>query len=363
EALTAVVPAFDNMVGTQLSVTWTGTPGGGSHTTVPVTVTTQGPQSVPLPNSVVAFNLGKPVTVIYTIVSNGTPKDSKPLLLAVQPIAHGDPQLGMPLITQAANGGEGPDLDVSQLTENATMRVNSWPLIALRQYVWLELEGTKKDDSVYAKTFWQPPTGTTNDRWISQGYFTHPLPLADLQNLKDGSELKVVFKAGLSGSQAVGEAISFPVRTYTVVLVAAGGYEDWTNEVDQYLERPVTFKSGLEFTPLSFVDRFFLSYSLALNRRDMHCRGLGSARFKWTGTVTNIELLIYRPHPAHKISFFDINGNLLEQRSQPEAPTGDVIFEYQAPSGKRISYFEVNNAEESLSIPRYYLVAIRWFNS
>ncbi|MHC8370641.1 hypothetical protein ACYZT2_07480 [Pseudomonas sp. MDT1-85] len=216
DTLTAVVPAYDNMIGTQLSVTWTGTAGGGSHTTAPIPVTTQGPRDIPLPNSVVAFNLNKPVTVTYTVIRNGTPKTSKPLTLAVLPIAQEDPALGTPLITQAANDGAGPELDVSQLTANATLRVNSWPLIALKQYVWLQLEGTNADESVYTRTFWQPPNGQTNATWISQGYWTQSILLTDLKNLKDGSQLKTVFKAGLGGSQVVGEAVTFPVRSYTV---------------------------------------------------------------------------------------------------------------------------------------------------
>ncbi|MBC3273501.1 hypothetical protein HU765_26545, partial [Pseudomonas sp. SWRI81] len=41
-------------------------------------------------------------------------------------------------------------------------------------------------------------------------------PLADLQNLQDGSELTVIFKAGLGGSQNESEAVVFPEQTYTV---------------------------------------------------------------------------------------------------------------------------------------------------
>ncbi|WP_415762294.1 Ig-like domain-containing protein [Pseudomonas sp. CP4] len=216
DALSAIVPAYDNMVGTQLSVTWTGTPGGGSHTTEPVDVTTEGDCEVPLPNSVVAFNLNKPVTVCYTVIRNDSPKNSKELLLAVQPIADEDPAMGRPFIEEAGDEGQGPELDVGQLTRAATIRVNSWPLIALRQYVWLRLSGTNSNDSAYTQTFWQPPGSQTNQTWIGQGYYTHTIPLATLQNLKDGSELIVEFKVGLGGSQLEAEAVTFQSRTYTV---------------------------------------------------------------------------------------------------------------------------------------------------
>jgi len=216
DALTAVIPAYDNMIGTYLEVSWIGTAGGGSHTTTPVLVTAQGDQEVALPNTVVALNLNKPVNVIYKVIRNGSPKDSKPLVLAVQPIADEDPAMGRPLIVEAANGGDGPEFDVSQLTKNASIRVNSWPLIALGQYVWLWLSGTKSDNSPYTQTFWRPPSSQTNQTWINQGYYTHAIPLDTLNNLKDGSDLIVEFKVGLGGSQVEAEAVTLQGRRYTV---------------------------------------------------------------------------------------------------------------------------------------------------
>ena len=216
DSLTAIVDYTGMAIGDDIIVTWTGTTPNGSDTSAKTPVTTLGPQSIPLKNAVVAFNLGKAVTVSYTVTRGGAPVPSKVLPLTVLAIPQEDPALGKPLITQAANNGEGPELDVRALTANATMRINSWPLIALKQYVWLRVEGTNKDESKYDKTFLQPPGSQTNQGWVDQGYYLHQIPLADLQNLKDGSDLTLYFKAGLGGSQDVNEAVSFPVRKYTV---------------------------------------------------------------------------------------------------------------------------------------------------
>ncbi|MDT3315174.1 hypothetical protein QZR14_27835, partial [Pseudomonas sp. rhizo66] len=199
--LTAVIPAYSNMIGTQVTVTWSGAPGQGSETTDPVDITEQADKEVTLSKSVVPFNLGKQVSVTYTVIRNSVPQGSDELLLGVLPITDGDPRLGMPLIVEAANSGNGPTLDISALTTNPTMRVNSYPFIALEQYVWLRVTGTLNDTngSEYAKTFWQPPGSKTNSTWISQGFQTHTIPLADLKNLKNGSDLKMVFKTGLGG--------------------------------------------------------------------------------------------------------------------------------------------------------------------
>ncbi|MFJ2320504.1 hypothetical protein [Pseudomonas sp. NPDC087817] len=221
DSLTAIVDYTGMAIGDDIIVTWTGTPPNGSDTSAKKTVTTLGPQSIPLKNAVVAFNLGKAVTVSYTVTRAGAPVPSKELALTVLAIPQEDPALGKPLITQAANNGEGPELDVRALTANATIRINSWPLIALKQYVWLRVEGTNKDESKYDKTFLQPPGSQTNQGWVDQGYYLHQIPLADLQNLKDGSDLTLYFKAGLGGSQDVNEAVSFPVRKYTVKVALA----------------------------------------------------------------------------------------------------------------------------------------------
>ncbi|QQN96670.1 hypothetical protein [Pseudomonas sp. SW-3] len=218
--LTAVVNYDGMLVGDQISVKWTGADGTlpeGSHTTAPWPVTTLGPQEIPLEPKVVAFSLGKAITVNYKVTRGSSPMPSDTLTLSVLPLPEN--VLDKPLILQAADNGEGAEFDVSQLTANAVIQVNAWPFIALKQFVWLRVQGTNNDDSPYAQTFWQPPLSQTNETWITQGFYTHPIPFNELKNLKDGSELKVEFKAGLSGSQDENNALLFQVRTYTVKAV------------------------------------------------------------------------------------------------------------------------------------------------
>ena len=217
-ALTAVINYDGMLVGDNITAKWTGAPGtlpAGSHTTDPWPVTTVGPQEIPLAISVLAFNLDKSSTLDYS-VKRGTqdPKDSRTRTLAVLPIAQS--HLPKPLIVQASEAGEGPELDVSQLTTNATLRANSYPHIALNQYVWFKAKGILKGGGEYSKTFWQPPNSQTNATWINQGFYTHAFPLADLQSLEDGSDLELEFKAGFGGTQVENEAVTFALRTYKI---------------------------------------------------------------------------------------------------------------------------------------------------
>ncbi|QXI19357.1 hypothetical protein [Pseudomonas hamedanensis] len=219
--LTAVVDPGGLRLHDEITVTFTGavgTPAGGSHTTTPWTVTALGPQHIPLHVPVIAFNLGKTVEITYTVTRDSKPSPSSPpLTLVVLPLDNR--HLDKPLILQASDGGEGRELDVSLLTAAATVQVNSWPHIALGQPVWSQVKGTKKDGGVYDVIFWEPPRAQTNATWIRQGFWTYSIPLIDLQKLQDGSELTVIFKAGLGGSAVEGEAVSFPLRTYIVKTV------------------------------------------------------------------------------------------------------------------------------------------------
>jgi len=230
-ALTSVINYDGMLVGDKIIVRLTGAPGtpaAGSHTTEPWPVTTVGPQEIPLAVSVIAFNLAKSITLDYT-VTRGTqdPKESRIRALAVSQLrvdlSHS------PKIIQAADGGDGTDLDVSTLTAAATLRGGFWPHIASGQRVWMRVEGTKKDDKAYTRTVWTGPSNAVNALWISQGYLDASLPLADLQWLKDQSELAVTFMSTPDHSTDENLALSFPVRTYTVKAVEDAVLVKFTN--------------------------------------------------------------------------------------------------------------------------------------
>ncbi|WP_414889047.1 hypothetical protein, partial [Pseudomonas sp. IT-93MI4] len=69
----------------EIIATWTGadgTPAGGSHTSVPRAVS-EGLEFA-IPNSVVAFNLGKQVKISYVVIIDGHPTPSRVFDLTVQ---------------------------------------------------------------------------------------------------------------------------------------------------------------------------------------------------------------------------------------------------------------------------------------
>jgi hypothetical protein len=199
-----------------LSVTWTGaagTPAGGSHTTTPAPISNIG-REIPIPTSVVAFNLGKAVTVTYTVTRNGTAyPPSQPLNLAVQAIPNEDGALP----TLVIDGAVGNELNISTLLDGARTRIAKWPFIALGQKLWLRYSGTNADGSAFTdQTYNAAPIPTDG---LPNGMLPHA-PVAKLRNLKDGSTLRVEFKVTFDGSTDESTAVTFPVRTYTIKAVA-----------------------------------------------------------------------------------------------------------------------------------------------
>ncbi|MBC3350245.1 hypothetical protein HU811_26685 [Pseudomonas sp. SWRI196] len=216
--LTVVIPDYGVQPGDQVSVTWTGTAGDGSYTT-PVQVLPPN-REITMPVSVIAYNLGRPVTVTYTVTRGSESPPSASLNLAVQALTQDDLLVAKPRILQAANNGEGPELDVATLTGDATVRIDSWPLIAQGQYVWLRVKGKNNDDTDYERVLWSSALDSrVSAGWVSSGFATNTVPLNDLRGLRNGSALTVEFKATLNQSVEEGQADTFPLRIYAVRTV------------------------------------------------------------------------------------------------------------------------------------------------
>lgn len=217
DTLTVVVPTNAALLpDDKLKVTWTGAPGTpaeGSYTSDEWPV--RDGWEVPIDNRVVAFSLGKAVTVTYTVVQAGVespPSDTFTLNVQAMPVA----SLAMPLIPEAAQGGIGSELDLSSFTGDARVTAAPWPLIAAGQRVWLRCEGTASDGSDQTITL---ATGTEVDSSEVTAGLSRSIPRAELEKLLDGSELKVVLEVTFNRSTSESEAVVFPLRTYTVKAV------------------------------------------------------------------------------------------------------------------------------------------------
>lgn len=215
-SLTAVIPHYTGMLGSdKVSVTWTGAPGtpaAGSHTTAPVDVGTVGEKPIDLPSEVVAYSLGKPVTVTYTVTREGsTWPPSLPLTFTVLDLPAA--ALPRPLIVDAANGGAGAEFNIESFAADSLVSVEPWPLIAAGQYVWLRGEGTDLSGIPFTIDLYSA-------RPLSAGEVTAGLSVTlartQIDRLRNGSDIKLFLEVTFDRSADKGQAVVFPVRTYLV---------------------------------------------------------------------------------------------------------------------------------------------------
>ncbi|WLH13807.1 hypothetical protein PSH58_05490 [Pseudomonas hefeiensis] len=212
--LTALVPHYQGMLSTdKVSVIWAGhgTPEGGSHTTTPVEVGTVGEKPIDLPTELVAYCLGKPVTVIYTVTRDVTWPPSPPLTLTVLELP--DAQLPKPLIVDAANGGEGTEFNIDSFASGSRVTVEPWPLIAAGQCVWLHAEGTDLNGLDFNIDLYTAKPLSAGE--VTAG-LSVPLPRTQINRLRNGSDLKLILHVTFNRSVDKSQAIAFPIRTYLV---------------------------------------------------------------------------------------------------------------------------------------------------
>ncbi|MFZ3284245.1 carbohydrate binding domain-containing protein [Pseudomonas sp.] len=216
--LIAVVD-YDKRLGDQIIVTWTGAAGtlpAGSHTTTSHTVTTVEPQKIPLQVSVIAFSLGKSVTVSYTVTRGSRASvPSKTLTLAVLQLP--TRELNTPKITDA-DANNVLDL-VSLGTKNATIRAGVFPLIAVGQQVWMDLKGFKENGDEHNATIWDGGGYYVNNTWVGQGYWPKAVGSSYFKQLGHGTPLTLEFRVAMDKSDIEDNALEFPVGIYTITNI------------------------------------------------------------------------------------------------------------------------------------------------
>ncbi|WDR35470.1 Ig-like domain-containing protein [Pseudomonas serboccidentalis] len=214
DALTAVIPSEGVRPNDLLSVTWTGAAGtaaGGSHTTDPKPVSESG-LSIELLVSVLAFNLGKTVTVTFTLTRDGKPIISPPLTLNVGTLP--DSALNSPKFDDADANHV---LDVAALDgKDANIRALIWALIAVGQQVWMTLEGHKADGMAHNLPLWTGGSHSVNTTWFSQGFWLRSVANSYLSALGDGSSLRIKFWVALDRSNQLANAVAFADQVYTI---------------------------------------------------------------------------------------------------------------------------------------------------
>ncbi|KVO19011.1 hypothetical protein WJ73_05185 [Burkholderia ubonensis] len=212
-ALTAVVNYAGSQPADEIQVTWTGNGESGSTQSEWIAVGSV-PRQVPLDHSVVAFNLGRTVTVAYEVRRAGQSLGTSepPLTLSVQ---HLDTSPDGPLPTPQLREAVGDELDLDTIVDQGHVTVTPpWPLIAVGQRFWLDLEGAKADGSPHS--YAQANGVLVNAQHVANGLTNRQVPKSYFDELGHATALRLVFKVAFDGANSPDTAVAFPVRTLTV---------------------------------------------------------------------------------------------------------------------------------------------------
>lgn len=226
--------------GQQISLQWDGRPDIAQPAEQPGSAS--GEVSFDIPPAAVAQAMGKYIDVLYRVTRRQQSDTSEGLRIVVLGFPDNDTgQVQGPRILQAADDRH---LDVSRLTADADLSVKAWPFIARGQKIRLSLTGTLADGSP-----WHWPHPQWQDLPIQSTEDLHTqVPLELLKNLKDGSELRLLFEVSFDAGAS---RVALPARALRVSQVAAvNGHESW--EASRMLVLPpgqaVEFSHGLRVT-------------------------------------------------------------------------------------------------------------------
>ncbi|MHC8298560.1 carbohydrate binding domain-containing protein [Pseudomonas sp. ZS1P83] len=160
-----------------------------------------------LTQAFLAARQGKEIELRWNLNRNGGQAGKSPAApFSVLKVADEDPRFPTAVIA----GRTGQELDVTELVATDALTITQWPGQEAGQNVWLRYEGV---DNNGVAVFYEDLKGEPNNTVPG---LIRPAPLDWLNTIKNGSELKILFKVVFDGSADEDMMVSFPIRHYTV---------------------------------------------------------------------------------------------------------------------------------------------------
>ncbi|MFJ2532294.1 hypothetical protein ACIOVE_29145, partial [Pseudomonas helmanticensis] len=145
------------------------------------------------------------------------------------------------------------------------------------------------------------------------------------------------------------------VSTARTLTVARSLYEDFERSSvrEIHLNAPLLLPSGMTLTVVKqplwtmAIANMESTPQYGLGRRTLHVSSGGMMRISWAGAVTNIKFATYSMQKSNAVSFFDRSGNLIARNALTFGTPTKNYYQYSAPSGRYISYLEIDASGES----------------
>lgn len=185
-----------------LGLKWRGTPGTGTSEDLEKPAEATGTVRFHLSPSFVGANIDREVAANYDVERYGLWTPSEILPLKVLNFQNPETELPRPEVPEAKAG----ELLVMELTANAKVLVKAWPFIALKQLVWLYIEGQASTGGYRIDLL---TAHEVNSPQLTQG-LNETLLKTELLKLLHGSNATVVCKVIFDNSTDEDAAIVFP---------------------------------------------------------------------------------------------------------------------------------------------------------
>ncbi|UIN52672.1 Ig-like domain repeat protein [Pseudomonas kribbensis] len=223
QAPNAILKAMDGLNGVDVNVSydtmdpaldiiplhWIGTPGAGTSTDLELPGHSSGSVNFHLPLTIIGPNINKTVDVKYFVRRYGHETESESLGLRVTGFDDPENDLPRPQVRQSAN----QILDLMTFSGDANTLVSKWHYIALKQRIWLRLEGKTAAGSDHVIRMLDGVEITPAQ--VSSG-LNEVLLRSELMKLGHSTPANVICKVSFDGTNQEVNAIEFPKLSLTI---------------------------------------------------------------------------------------------------------------------------------------------------
>ncbi|WP_409319652.1 Ig-like domain repeat protein, partial [Pseudomonas sp. KCJK9016] len=223
QAPNAVLKAMDGLNGVDVNVSydtmdaaldtirlhWVGTPGAGTSTDIELPGHSSGSVNFHLPLTVIGPNINKTVDVQYFVRRYGHETESESLGLRVTGFDDPENDLPRPQVRQSVN----QILDLMTFSGDANTLVSKWHYIALKQRIWLRLEGKTAAGSDYVIRMLDGVE--TTPAQVSNG-LNEVLLRSELMKLGHSTPANIICNVSFDGTDQEVNAIEFPKLSLTI---------------------------------------------------------------------------------------------------------------------------------------------------
>ena len=224
QAPNAVLKAMDGLNGVDVNVSydsmdpaldiiplhWIGTPGAGTSTDLELPGHSSGSVDVHLPPTLIGPNINKTVDVKYFVRRYGHETESESLGLRVTGFDDPEKDLPRPDVSESDNNRI---LDLMTFNGNATTLVAKWHYIALKQRLWLKVEGKTTAGGDYVIRMLEGDEITPAQ--VGSG-LNEILLRSELMKLGHSTPANVICKVSFDGSAQEADVIEFPRLPLTI---------------------------------------------------------------------------------------------------------------------------------------------------